>query len=199
MSEKNQFDWDLYPSKPPRASVVASRFLDKEDIVKILSLNNKLEKKEGLIYSDKNIFSNNEDYRQSLISWIPVSDETEWLFRRLSDLVIDANERYFNFDLEKIENLQLANYRKGSFFKNHIDMIYGDKTVRKLSFVIFLTPPEQYEGGDLILYNNKDGEKIDNQQGNVVFFPSYTLHEVTPVTSGERITLGGWVLGSKFK
>ena len=62
-----------------------------------------------------------------------------------------------------------------------------------------LSDPSEYEGGELKLYNGHEPITIKREKGLIVFFPSYTLHEVTPVTKGERYTLVGWVHGPAFK
>jgi PKHD-type hydroxylase len=71
--------------------------------------------------------------------------------------------------------------------------------VRKLSFSVMLTDPEEYEGGELLLKIDSFPITPPNKKGTVIFFPSYVLHEVTPVTKGTRKTLVGWVLGPKFR
>ena len=71
--------------------------------------------------------------------------------------------------------------------------------VRKLSISIQLTNPEDYEGGELYLYNDDKGNLMDKTQGTLIIFPSYVLHEVMPVTKGERNSLVTWVTGKQFK
>jgi PKHD-type hydroxylase len=71
--------------------------------------------------------------------------------------------------------------------------------VRKLSISIQLTNPEEYEGGELYLYDDDKGTLMDKTQGTLIIFPSYVLHEVTPVTKGERNSLVTWVTGKQFK
>jgi PKHD-type hydroxylase len=62
-----------------------------------------------------------------------------------------------------------------------------------------LSDPEEYEGGELLLKTSAFPIKTLNKKGTIIFFPSYVLHEVTPVTKGTRKTLVGWVLGPNFK
>ena len=57
----------------------------------------------------------------------------------------------------------------------------------------------EYEGGDLRLYGGDDYDTAPKKQGTIIGFPSYVLHEVTPVTSGVRYSLVGWAQGPKFK
>mgnify|MGYP003677217951 FL=1 len=71
--------------------------------------------------------------------------------------------------------------------------------VRKLSLSIQLTDPKEYEGGELYIYEGDKGEKMKQGQGDLILFPSYMLHEVKPVTKGERNSLVCWVTGKQFK
>ena len=81
-----------------------------------------------------------------------------------------------------------------------MDRGYGF-SVRKLSVSIQLTDPKKYKGGELKLYDGEDqyGVIMNKNQGALVVFPSYVLHEVTPVTKGERNSLVTWVSGNQFK
>jgi PKHD-type hydroxylase len=72
-------------------------------------------------------------------------------------------------------------------------------TVRKLSFTLQLSDPADYDGGELQLMNSKKPTIASREQGYVMVFPSYTLHEVTPVTRGTRYSLVSWVTGKPFK
>ena len=71
--------------------------------------------------------------------------------------------------------------------------------IRKLSLSIQLTDPKEYEGGELYLHENEEGKEMKKGQGDLVLFPSYILHEVKPVTKGERNSLVTWVTGKQFK
>ena len=77
---------------------------------------------------------------------------------------------------------------------------------RKLSMVIQLTDPTEYEGGSLELDTKQIGGKdkqpnADNlkQLGTTIIFPSFLRHRVTPVTEGKRYSLVCWYEGSPFR
>ena len=57
------------------------------------------------------------------------------------------------------------------------------------------SPPEQYEGGELIVKTSKKEQSVPLTQGKMILFPSFILHKVTPVTKGERYMLVGWLRG----
>jgi len=142
------------------------------------------------------------DARDSKISWLYPIDNIDWVFRRVTDLTINLNERFFKFDLFGInEGFQFTNYEAPSGkYGKHVDRSVN-MPVRKLSISIQLTNPEEYEGGELKLYNGDDEEStvMDKAQGTLIIFPSYVLHEVMPVTKGTRNSLVTWVTGKQFK
>ena len=69
---------------------------------------------------------------------------------------------------------------------------------RKVSFSVGLSE-DYYEGGDLELMISRDLQhSFKLSRGDIVAFPSFVLHRVTPVTSGLRNALVGWGLGPNF-
>lgn len=139
--------------------------------------------------------------RKTEVTWIPPGDVfNHWIFQRLTAIINDVNQEYFNYDLDYIENLQYSVYRDGGFYDKHLDTNYESVgKARKLSFVIHLTDPSEYEGGELLLHLSSSPTKPPCKKGTIVFFPSWALHEVTPVTKGTRITLVGWCTGPVFR
>ena len=140
------------------------------------------------------------DVRDSKISWLYPTDNMDWVFRRVTDITLNLNERFFKFDLFGInEGFQFTNYEAPSGkYGKHVDRGMN-MPVRKLSISIQLTNPEEYEGGELYLYDDDKGTLMDKTQGTLIMFPSYVLHEVMPVTKGERNSLVTWVTGKQFK
>jgi PKHD-type hydroxylase len=156
-------------------------------------------KDKGLI---KGTTKEESDVRDSKVSWLYPVDKIDWVFRRVTDIVLNLNERFFKFDLFGLnEGFQFTNYEAPSGkYGKHVDRAIN-MPVRKLSISIQLTNPEEYEGGELKLYDGDDEEGItmDKTQGTLIIFPSYVLHEVMPVTKGERNSLVTWVTGKQFK
>ena len=138
--------------------------------------------------------------RDSKISWLYPADDMDWVFRRVTDITLNLNERFFKFDLFGLnEGFQFTNYEAPSGkYGKHVDRQINSP-VRKLSISVQLTNPEEYEGGELYLYDGNEGALMDKTQGTLILFPSYVLHEVMPVTKGERNSLVSWVTGKQFK
>ena len=86
-----------------------------------------------------------------------------------------------------------SRYQPGHVYGTHVDdaLIAGSRTDG--SFTIFLSPPDTYEGGELILDTPAGEESFKLPPGSVITYPATSLHRVAAVTSGERLVAAGWV------
>jgi len=138
--------------------------------------------------------------RRSHLSWLEKTPETAWVFEKLGHIASALNAQYYRFDLTGFgEPIQLTNYNQSEqgMYGWHQD--YNAKISRKLSLVLQLTDPSQYEGGNLQVATGGQPQTVRKQRGLVAAFPSYVLHQVTPVTSGSRQSLVAWISGPAFK
>lgn len=167
----------------------------KEECGIIIKLASEKEKKQASLFKGLN-----KEYRDSNITWIYPDKESEWIFRRITDVVMDLNSRFFKFNLfGMLEGFQFTNYKApNGKYKKHVDRAFNSPT-RKLSLTIQLTDPKSYKGGELVLYEGEKGIFIEKEQGMLTIFPSFVLHEVKPVTKGERNSLVCWITGTPFK
>lgn len=139
------------------------------------------------------------DHRDSHIDWLAMNDENRWLYDRLRPVLKEANRRFFKMKLSGFtEALQLTEYAEGQYYDWHIDFGPGPSSIRKLSFVVQLSDPESYEGGDLQIMNSRDPQPMPRDRGVIVMFPSFVLHRVAAVTRGVRRSLVGWIGGPPF-
>ena len=140
--------------------------------------------------------------RRSKVSWMDSTKDTEWVFRKLSHVVSSLNSQFYRFDLTGFgEALQLTNYDQSEhgMYGWHQDYGGGRSISRKLSIVMQLTDPAQYEGGNLQIMSGSQPVNVRKQRGLIAAFPSYQLHQVTPVTQGSRQSLVAWISGPAFK
>jgi len=139
------------------------------------------------------------DVRNCQVSNIPFKTFL-WLESLLTEGIRQINLTNYKFDLEGFSDLQLIEYKPGSFFKRHLDNFMGEPDYqRKLTFIIQLSSPDDYVGGDLIVYTHHDEERMTRKKNSMIIFPSYTMHEVKELMVGTRYSLIGWVLGPEFK
>jgi PKHD-type hydroxylase len=142
------------------------------------------------------------DYRSTDVSWIHYDQSSDWLYNRLRYIVQNLNSQFYGFDIHGLcESLQFSVYNsdKDGHYDWHLDASGTTETPRKLSVVIQLSDPEEYEGGSLEILSSRDPTVITKQKGLAVVFPSYMLHRVTPVASGVRKSLVAWITGPKFR
>jgi len=149
----------------------------------------------------------NNEWRKSQIAFIQ-RNMTQWtpLFDDIWKFVYQANNDWFNFHISKFDYIQFAEYNSDiqGEYKRHNDVFYmnGDPVYhRKLSAVIQLTDPSEYDGGDFEMYGIDSTIPVQQfrNQGSMIVFPSFIDHAALPVTRGVRHSLAIWVDGPKWR
>jgi PKHD-type hydroxylase len=139
-----------------------------------------------------------EDIRKAEIAMIPFKS-LPWLSNTLTESLRYCNQN-LQFDLDGFMDLQVIKYNVDSFFLAHLDILTINSDMqRKVTFVIQLSNPDDYVGGDLCIWTKKEEDRMSRKKGSLHVFPSYLLHEVTPILSGTRYALIGWCFGPEFK
>ena len=122
-------------------------------------------------------------------------DQADPAFRNASKLMAGAllrNEAFRNFTYVRIISPPVvAKYTAGMNYGVHADAPFiplGERPLRSdLSCTLFLAPPETYAGGELAITLGAASVTFKGAAGSAVIYPSNTLHEVRPVTAGERL------------
>ena len=139
--------------------------------------------------------------RDSEVAWIHPDQNSDWLFNRLSGITSKVNYDHFLYDIDGIDALQYTKYGLNQHYTWHWDVSFGwENYQRKMSFVVMLSDPEEYEGGEFQICNNGNLDSIVSlkpNKGDIVYFASWMPHRVAPVTSGQRRSLVGWVMGKR--
>ena len=164
----------------------------------------------------------NKDKRNSQNTWIPT---THWVAGFLWHYVQRANRENFLYDLRNIdgESLQYTRYSEGEFYGWHNDaglvtqykpQSVGNRAerlandfvnenielVRKLSFSLQLSSPDDYEGGNVqFLDEGGNSYFAPRKRGTIVLFDSRTQHRVLKVTKGVRKSIVGWTVGPRWR
>ena len=166
----------------------------------------------------------NKDKRNSQNAWIPTN---HWVGGFIWHYIQRANRENFLYDLRCIdgESMQYTRYEQGQYYGWHNDSglsthykpvsvsnsVTGQETmkdfvnencemVRKLSFAMQLSDPDDYEGGNVQLLA-EDGHSyiVPRKKGCIVLFDSRTQHRVLKVTKGTRKSIVGWTVGPRWK
>lgn len=123
---------------------------------------------------------------------------------RLRELVLAALQRdpvFFAAALpRRIFNPLFNRYRGGrNHYGPHVDGAvlqsrHPAQWVRSdLSCTLFLADPQDYDGGELVIHEPQGERRVKLPAGDLVLYPGSTLHEVTPVTRGERLASFFWI------
>lgn len=128
----------------------------------------------------------------------PLTEFVE-LRQRLHDLGRKINDEHFHFNLDGFpyDRMVYVRYDDGGFFGPHKDA-FGTEEIgfRKLSMSLQLSPDEDFEGGDI--YISPYGVQ-EMSQGDVVIFPPYMIHHVTPVKGVRKVIVNWCCSGTPFQ
>lgn len=122
-------------------------------------------------------------------------------FQNIKSVTKNANDEVYDFKLLGIIDQdfpQIFKYEVGDYYNWHMDLTPMAPT-RKLSFIVNLTDPAEYEGGELEFLNIEAPRNVLNEQGSCLIFPSWTTYRINPVISGKKHLLVGHVHGAIFR
>jgi PKHD-type hydroxylase len=93
---------------------------------------------------------------------------------------------------KKLSPILFSRYEPGMRYGSHVDdaLMQGMRT--DVSFTLFLSNPESYDGGELVIESASGEDAVKLAAGTLVAYPSTTLHQVAAVTRGERLAAVGW-------
>ena len=94
---------------------------------------------------------------------------------------------------QRIGRVLVSRYAPGMAYGAHYDDAFIGGVRTDLSFTLFLSEPDEYEGGELEIVNSTGSQAIKLPAGCAVVYPSSHLHAVRPVEAGTRLTIVGWV------
>ena len=143
----------------------------------------------------------NDKIRRSEVKWMDEKCGFKDVFQKVWDLTIKVNKKYFEFHIDTLNVMQFTEYcesYKGEY-KRHQDIFWKCEKHRKLSMVLQLTDPSDYEGGKLMLDCQERKPENYFQKGTCIWFPATTYHWVTPVTKGLRNSVVCWFEGPHWR
>jgi len=150
-----------------------------------------------------------EDYRAARVVWLPTPDKDpyiKWVYDLMGDRIQEANSYFWQYDVWGFhDSLHYVRYdekdgKEGGHFAWHQDK--NDdwrRPQRKLAGVLYLSDPNEYEGGEFQIMDGGPRTVSAREKGQIVVMPSFVQHRVLPVTKGTRRVLIGWVCGPRFR
>lgn len=120
-------------------------------------------------------------------------------FKELNELVMSNLVRHPKYKAaawpKRVATPFYARYEPGMEYGEHVDdpiMGQGDIYRTDVSTTIFLSSPEDYEGGELVIKDTYGERSIKLDAGSAVIYPSHSRHYVAPVTKGIRYVAVTW-------
>lgn len=160
---------------------------------------------EGKTSSDGKTVTANKKRRIAKNGILP-RNEYSWLYDIARNKGTIINQESFNVDIIGIlEDALFMQYDSSpeldecGFFDWHKDTGDGYPNFRKLTMVVSLSDPEEYDGGELQLFDSGIINLGKIKKGCGVVFPSYVQHRVTKVTRGTRRTLVFFISGPRYR
>ncbi|MEL6243804.1 MAG: Fe2+-dependent dioxygenase [Pseudomonadota bacterium] len=97
----------------------------------------------------------------------------------------------------RFSKLIVSKTEAGGGYGYHIDNVFmgdGGQSIRTdLSFTLFLSDPSDYGGGELVIEHAGQTHEMKARAGDLVLYPSTSIHSVSEVTSGSRMVCAGWI------
>jgi PKHD-type hydroxylase len=140
--------------------------------------------------------------RDSKTSWIP---DSHWVPNFCMSYILRANKDNWQYNIDRIDGgeMQYTIYEQGQYYNWHQDAgieALDEGSCRKLSVVLQLSNPEEYEGGEFQILNEAGNMYIaPKRRGTLIVFDSRARHRVRKIHSGTRKSLVGWVVGPRWK
>tara|TARA_R100001015_G_C4625052_1_gene183428 strand:+ start:161 stop:715 length:555 start_codon:yes stop_codon:yes gene_type:complete len=177
--------------------LVYEEFLDKETCERWIEAGKKQTPQKA-----KTFDGNEDQHRKTQIRWLNNDGPYQEMHNVFKHIALDANQ-YFQTTLSVLPPLQFTEYSDvGYKYDMHHDVNWNrqDGRHRKLSIVVQLTDPEEYEGGILSFAHTQNPDPTTLiKQGTIICFLSYLEHGVTPITKGSRTSLVGWFEGPYWR
>ena len=124
-------------------------------------------------------------------------DRADPLLARMQDLVTDRLLDHQLFRMAARPHLVrpplFSRYEPGMAYGSHVDDAIMGGMRTDLSVTVFLSDPEDYDGGELVIESAAGEQDVKLAAGDAVVYPTTFLHRVAPVTKGERLAAVTWV------
>ena len=112
--------------------------------------------------------------------------------------IVEHNSDY-KYDVKNINEMKILRYKRGGKYDWHQDVDWSKRDQRKFTFIIQLSDPDDYVGGDLEFRDANIDLTHMRERGTMIIFPSMLYHRITPVKKGIRHSICGWAVGPRWK
>ena len=177
--------------RPPVILSIAA-ITDAEKLAEITAAIDKLEWQDGRKTAGK-VAARVKDNSQAIMS----NPAGRALSQMLMPLIIENPVVIAAARPRRHSKLLVSKTHDGGRYGAHVDNALMGKSEARIrtdiSFTLFLSDPASYEGGELVVQSAGLTQSIKGEAGNLLLYPSTSVHEVKPVTKGVRLVAVGWI------
>lgn len=128
-------------------------------------------------------------------------DQQDEIARHLSKIIVGSlyhNPVFRSAALpQRVSTPYFARYTQGMGYGDHIDDpvmgASGERYRADIAVTVFLSGPETYQGGELVINTSFGTQAVKLAAGDAVIYPASSRHRVTPVTQGARLVAVAWI------
>jgi PKHD-type hydroxylase len=167
--------------------LVISDVLTQNDITKVVDRVNAMKFVDGTATAGwhAKLVKNNQQIDRTQPDYQPLNKAVTEAIMRNGTFRMAARPRH-------LTPLLFSRYRDSMEYGTHVDdpVMYNLRS--DISFTLFLADPASYDGGELVMETSAGEQPFKLKAGEMIMYPSTTLHRVTAVTRGERLAAVGW-------
>ncbi len=136
-----------------------------------------------------------DDHKRNL-QYVPQGEDLRTVSQVISNGVARSREVQDGALIKRMMPPMISKYTEGMEYKSHLDspfMQHNGPLRTDLSMTLFLSDPDTYDGGALVLETDFGDHDVKLPAGGAVFYSTRLYHHVSPVTRGERIAVVTWM------
>ncbi len=166
-------------------------FLNAEELQHLLAMTERIRFTDGTATADELP----EDHKRNL-QYVPQGEDLRTLTKLISNGVGRSREVQDGALIKRMMPPMISKYTEGMEYKSHLDspfMQHNGPLRTDLSMTLFVSDPDTYDGGALVLETDFGDHEVKLPAGGAVFYSTRLYHHVSPVTRGERIAVVTWM------
>ena len=166
-------------------------FLTEQELQHLRAMTDRVQFSDGTATAD----DLPDDYKRNL-KYVPQGEDLRTVSQLVSNGVARSREVQDGALIKRMMPPMISKYTEGMEYKSHLDspfMQHNGPLRTDLSMTLFVSDPETYDGGALVLETEFGNHEVKLPAGGAVFYSTRLYHHVSPVTRGERIAVVTWM------
>ncbi len=135
-------------------------------------------------------------YMQGDVGILALNEANRWLHEYIHNIFRVMRDKHYRYEIDRAMGTQLLSLEAGQSISFHNHLGEGLFAKRKIALVVFLTPPEAYDGGSFEIIGMPDCREMQ-LQGSILAFPAFSVSRISVVARGPVQFLQSWMYGTQ--